>query len=241
MQMVKAKGIPFLLVAVVACALGLVGLAGCSGGTQTAATVGTQSDSAKSIVLSNGLGSDITQVSVNPSGVQGAATALEVEGAWADGSAAQVFIPEENQSAPCDIALTTGSGEYVLHEIDLSAFEEAQVLAEGEVAYLSYEVDGQTVTTLDHENELIAQAKAAEEAAKKAAEEQAKKEAEEAAAKKAEEEAAKKAEEEAAQAEAEAAAAAEEEVYYEEPEVTYEEEAPAQSGDSCVEGGVALR
>ena len=241
MEMVKTKGFALVLAAMLAFACMLVGCsddqAASESGTTEAArvVVGSQAEASKAIILTNGLGVDVTDVGVNVSGSKDEPAVLAVSDAWADGSDAMVFLPEAYEAAPSDLVLTAGKKEFVLHDVDFSAFEDADVMVEEKVAYLSYEVDGKAITTLDHEKDIADKA-----AAEKKAKAEAKKKAE--AEKKAQEEA-----EAAAAAEAEAAAAAEEEVYYEEPaaETYYEEpaaeEAPAQSSDQCIEGGVALR
>lgn len=252
MEMLKKRGAAFMVAALMA---GTLAMAGCgddaaqapsdsqgaavqesSSSVATRAMVGTQAGASKAVVLADNLGADISQASVNVSGSEDEPTMLEIQGTWADGGEAMVFVPEANGEAESDLVLTAGKKEYVLHDVDFSEFDEADVQVEGKVAYLSYEADGQTVSTLEHEKELAEKAKADAEAAEAAAKAQ-----EEA-------EAAAQAEAEAqAAAEAEAQAAAEEPVYeepvYEEPvyEEPVAEEAPAQSGDQCVEGGVQLR
>ena len=249
MEMVKTKGAALVLAMLLAACACM--LAGCSNdapasdsgqkaeSSESRAIVGNQANSSKAIILQNGLGVDISMVGVNVSGSKDQPTVLTVAPAWKQGSDAMVFLPEANASAPSDLVLTADDEEFVLHDVDFSAFDDADVMLEGDVAYLSYELDGQTVTTLDHEKEIADKAaadkKAKAEAKKKAEEEaEAQKQAEEA-----EAEAESAATEEAAPQEEVYEEPAPEETYYEEPVV--EEAAPEQSSDQCIEGGVVLR
>lgn len=175
-----------------------------------------------------------------------AGSRLDIKGRWAHGLTAEVHygVPHYASGA-CNMEINVGNASFVLHNVDFTDIEKAQIKLDESIPYLEYEKDGATVSTLDSE-------KAAREA-EAAAAAQAQVEAEAAAAAQAEAEAAA-----AAQAEAEAAAVAQAEaetqaaeVYYEEPvyeepvyeEPAYEESAAevSQTEDQCVEGGVALR
>ncbi len=218
MEMAKTKGAWLIFVVALAA---MLALAGCSEAPATSDSthhtacaprtiVGTQAGASKAIIVKNGLGAEITMVSVNAAGSKDEPHMLSIGGTWNDDGYVMMFVPAGNETVPSDFVLTTAKREYVLHDVDFSAFEEAIVKKKDKIGYLVYKADGKKVKTLAHEQKLVEKEKAKKEAARVKAE--------------AEAEAA------AAQAEAEAAAAApvEEPVYeqpvYEEP--VYEEPAP---------------
>lgn len=240
MQLVKMKGTRrgCAMAIVAVCLAGMLALTACSNDAQTPSNdasdaasgksgtartlmlAGTQADATKGIVVTNRLGGDIDLVSVKVSDSKDEPTILSLSGLWRDGQDALLFIPASVEKAPSDLVLSIGKKDYVLHDVDFSAFDIAEACLKKKVAYLSYVDGNKEVSTLKHEKDLIAKAEAAK-----------KKKEEEAAKKKAEEEAAAQAAAEAeaaalAQAQAEADAAAYEQPYYEETyyEETYNEQ-----------------
>ena len=218
MEKAKTKGAWLILAMVLA---GMLALAGCTeapasdSSNHTACApktiVGMQAGASKAVIVKNDLGAEITMASVNAVGSKDEPNMLRIGGTWDDGGYVMMFVPAGNETAPSDFVLTTGKREYVLHDVDFSAFDQAIVKKKGKIGYLVYKADGKKVNTLSHEKKLIEQEKAKKEAARVKAEAEA---------------------EAAAQAEAEAAAPAEEpapapEPVYEEPapEVYYEEPA----------------
>lgn len=178
---------------------------------QTDLTVGAESDSAKSIVVGNNLGKTITNIAFVAAGSEAEPEFLMADGEeWADGAIALInYHPSEE--GVYDIIVKCGDEQYTLHGFATEGAEGAAINLEGDIAYLTFEKDGNVISSLADETARAEEAAAAAEAAAEAAA-------------------------------AEAAAA--EEVYYEEP--TYVEPAPtyngpAQTQDSCVEGGVVLR
>lgn len=225
-----SKGISLIAALFALCAL--VFIAGCSGQQGEASSdqseeapaadviVGEESDTTATIMVEDGMGVAITNIAITPTDSKLAPTYLMKEGdAWADGQLAQVFYQDEGDVA-YNIQLTCGEKNYEVHNVELASLEGITLCLQDDVAYVSYESDGETVDTLAAETELHqAELKAQEEA----------------------EAAAAAAAEEAAAAEAEEAAAEDEGSYEEYAQEDYYYEEPAQAEDSCVEGGVQLR
>ena len=226
-RMKEAAAFPVVVLA----AILALALAGCSGGQGASSSSSSASSESGvevveetmtvfgdegangNVVIENGLGSPVTAVIVAPSNASDAAVDLPVQnGPWKAGDSAKIYFAHDGAVSAYDVTLEAGGQAYVLHGIELPKIETATLMLDGAFAYLSYESNGESVSTLAHEQELAA---AAEAAAAEAA-------------------AAEAAAAEAAAAEAAAAEAAANEVYY-------EEQAPAQSSDSCVDGGVVLR
>lgn len=165
-------------------------------------TAGVESSTTKTLVMKNSTGAAISEVAVVAAGAEGEPTFMTVDGGeWADGATIEIYYEAADASA-VDIVLKSGESMYTLHGFNVEGAEEIEALVEGDVAYVTFEKDGNVVSSLADETAWAEEAAAA----------------------------------------AEAAAA--EEVYYEEP--TYVEpaptyNAPAQTQDSCVEGGVVLR
>ncbi|MDO4400847.1 MAG: hypothetical protein Q4D27_07865 [Coriobacteriia bacterium] len=244
MKQVKTKLMVFLAAALMTSAVFL-----CACSEPPASTSGSSSDSdapkaqslqvfgfqaaaMKGIVMTNKLGVDVDSIGVAVVDAKDEPTMLEGS-TWAEGTDALVFVPQANEMAVSNFIVNAGKKQYVLHDIDFSKFDSAELCLDGKIAYLTYVQDGKTRSTLEHENDLIKREKAVKKAKQEAIE--AKKKAEEEAKAKAEAEAAAQA---AAEAEAAAAAQAAQEqqtwvdpnyqepVYYEEPayqEPTYDQ------------------
>lgn len=174
---------------------------------QVDVTAGVKSDTTSSIVMKNSTGVAISEIAVVEAGAEGEPEFMAVDGSeWADGKTVEVFFEAAGTTA-VDVSLKSGDTVYTLHGFNVEGAENIEVLVEGDIAYVTFEKDGNVVSSLADETAWAEEAAAAAEAAA-----------------------------------AEAAAA--EEVYYEQP--TYTESAPtynapAQTQDSCVEGGVVLR
>ena len=209
MKHVKTWRATFALVAICACMMLITACSAVSnpsdsdaekdtaGGGHKMMVIGDQARASQAIVLTNKIG-DITKVAVNVSDSKDEPTLLMTGETWGKDAQALIFIPTQNAQEKSDFVLTVGDKDYVLHEIDFTNIQTGDACLEGKIAYISYAMGGKMMSTLEHENDLIAREKAVKKAQK------AKEEAE----KKAKEEAEKKAAEEAARAEAEAAAAA---------------------------------
>lgn len=181
---------------------------------QADATFGDKADDASVLLVKNSTGKEITAISlVALPTAEGAqpSTLLAVDGSWADGKTA-AFYYKPADSTVLTITLASGEELFTLHSFDVKDAEDIEIFIENGIAYVVCNRDGGEVSTLAQETEIRNAEIAAAEAA-------------------------------AAAAEAEAAAAeeewVEEEYYYYEPEPTYN--APAQSQDQCVDGGVVLR
>ena len=235
MKQVKTKALVFLAAALMASAVSLCacsnppaasdassGDAGATA-TQNLRVFGFQAAAMKGVVITNKLGADVDSIGVAIADAKDEPTMLDGS-AWAQGTDALVFIPQANEVEVSNFIVNAGKKQYVLHDIDFSKFDSAELCLDGKLAYLTYVQEGKTRSTLEHENDLIKREKAVKKAKKEALE--AKKKAEEEAKAKAEAEAAAQA---AAEAEAAAQAAAAQEqqawvdpnyqepVYYEEP------------------------
>lgn len=189
MESAKTKGAWLILAMVLA---GMLALAGCSeapassdSSRHTACApktiVGTQAGASKAIIVKNDLGAEITMASVNAVGSKDEPNMLRIGGTWDDGGYVMMFVPSGNETAPSNFVLTTGKREYVLHDVDFSAFDQAIVKKKGKVGYLVYKAEGKKVNTLVHEEKRAEQEKAKEEAARVKAKAEAEAEAEAAA------------------------------------------------------------
>ena len=161
---------------------------------------GNNSDGASQINIKNETGSSISALEFTTDATVSdiSKSIIDSSSTWENGKTARISYSVAGKAT---ILLTADSKTYVMHNVDVSGVEKATLKLEGEYAYLEFEKDGKTVSTLDDEKAYV---KAQQE--KKEAEEKAKAEAEQKA--KEEEEAKKKAEEEAAAAKAAEEAAA---------------------------------
>ena len=175
--------------------------------------VGQESNTAKTLVAKNTTGKAITSVALGETGSASEdLTSLAVDGgAWADGETAAIYYEPSNVSF-FDIQLACGDEVYTLHNFNFEGVENIEIAMEGDVAYVTFERGGNVVSSLSDEMAIHDEAVAAEQAAAEAA----------------------------AAAEAEAAAA-ETQTYYNDTTTYNAPAAPAQTEDSCVEGGVVLR
>ena len=162
--------------------------------------LGNKSDGVSHIDLKNETGMVISELEFTTDNTVSdlSNNMLDSSKTWENGKTARISY---SNSSKLTILFKGGTLTYVMHDVDISGIEKATLKLDAEYAYLEFEKDGKTVSTLDDEKAYI---KAQQE--KKAAEEKAKAEAEEKA--KEEEEAKQKAEEEAAAKAAEEAAAA---------------------------------
>ncbi|MBO4352290.1 MAG: hypothetical protein J5818_02220 [Eggerthellaceae bacterium] len=176
-------------------------------------TIGQESNTAKTLVMKNATGKTIDTVALGETGTEAdSLISLEIDGGeWADGQTAAIYY-EPTGASFFDIQLTSGEETFMLHNFNFEGVENIEVMMEGDVAYVTFERGGSVVSSLSEEMSIHDEAVALEEAA-------------------------------AAEAEA-LAAEAEAQTYYESTP-TYNEPAPAaqpaQTQDSCVEGGVVLR
>ena len=202
-MLVKKRIVGVLAVAV--SALMLFSLAGCSKGYDI--EIGSKSDNASYIDIKNDTSGAISGIEFSSdSTVSDISNNLMGSDSWENGKTARVYA---QKSASATILVKISGTTKVLHNVDISSVEKATLKLEGDYAYLEYEKDGKTVSTLDDEKAYVkaeqekkeAEAKAKAEAEQKAKEEQEAKE-------KAEQEAKEKAEEEARAAEQAAAAQA---------------------------------
>ena len=232
MRIRTAKG---LFVVITCFCLMLFALAGCGGQSATSSSessassesleasdqavnpdvvIGTDADGAKSIVVTNTTGKTITNVAITESGADVEPVFLMDEGdEWKDGQVAELFYKPVGSDV-YDVQLQCGEETYTLHSFSFAGAENVVVAFGSDVAYVTFDRDGNLVSSLEDE---VARKAAADAAAAEAT-----------------------AAEEAAFAEEYYES---EPVYYEEPQPTYNapSQAPAQSGDQCVDGGVVLR
>ena len=173
-------------------------LSACSKGYD--AEYGNNSDGASQINIKNETGSSISALEFTTDATVSdiSNSIIDSSSTWENGKTARISYSDAGLAA---ILFTADAKTYVMHNVSISGVEKATLKLEGEYAYLEFEKDGKTVSTLDDEKAYV---KAQQE--KKEAEEKAKAEAEQKA--KEEEEAKKKAEEEASAAKAAEEAAA---------------------------------
>lgn len=180
--------------------------------------VGQESNTAKTLVMKNTTGKAITAVALGETGsAPEDLRPLEVDGgSWADGETAAIYYEPSNISF-YDIQLTCGGQVYTLHNFNFDGLEDIEIALEGDVAYVIFERGGDVASSLMDEMAIHDEAVAAEAAAAAEAEAAA-----------------------AAEAAAEAAAT-QEQTYYNDTTTYNTPSAPAQTEDSCVDGGVVLR
>ncbi|MGI6220978.1 MAG: hypothetical protein ACOYIP_03780 [Coriobacteriales bacterium] len=237
----------FAIAIVVAALLGVFALAGCSAGPLV---IGEEAEGTQAIEITNSTEKDITNIAIKNSNSSDYEAGLMGEGTtWAAGQTAtlNVALPEATDPISADdltladddpardillrdswdIQLTFADGSTAeMHNLLVNDIAKAELVADGDAVSMKY-------TSKESGEEVDSKAIEEEYQAAKAAEDEAKAEAE----KKAEEEAAA-----AAAAEAEAAAAAQAQSYsYDYSSGGSGGGSVSQSGDSCVEGGVALR
>ena len=233
--MSKIMGKNLIAIAAAIMLAAFVGLVGCSSQQASSASasasatsekaatqefdvvVGKESNTTKTLIVKNNTGKSINQVALAEAGSEADDFAvLEVEGGeWADGKIAIIYY-EPSSTSSFNIQLTCGEDAYTLHEFNVDGAENIEVTMEGDVAYVTFERDGNVISSLSEEM-AIHDAKVAEE---------------EAAATEAE--AAEEAVEEEYYYE-------DTSTYYEDTSTYDAPAAPAQTEDQCVGGGVVLR
>ena len=172
--------------------------------------LGNKSDGVSHIDLKNETGMVISELEFTTDNTVSdlSNNMLDSSKTWENGKTARISY---TNSSKLTILFKGGTLTYVMHDVDISGIEKATLKLDAEYAYLEFEKDGKTVSTLDDEKAYIKaqqEKKAAEEKAKAEAEEKAKEEEEAKQKAEEEEEAKQKAEEEAAAKAAEEAAAA---------------------------------
>lgn len=113
------------------------------------------SKAAGSLVVENGLGADITFVSVSAAGSQDEPFAMPIEGnTWKKGEKAKLYYGTPTAEVEYQVTVTANGMFYTLHNVKLGSMDEATLLADGGIAYLSYKSGGETLSTLDAEKAL---------------------------------------------------------------------------------------
>lgn len=183
-------------VLVAAMVTGTLGMAGCSGSSSNSSSssascsasssaaaqvadtkaevpsLGSSENGAKSVVLDNQLGVAITNIAVKDASAEEYPAGLIVDGsAWNNGDQRKVYFA--SAEAAQDVSITVGETVYELHNVDLASLEEAKIMVQDGIAYLSYQKNGATETTLAAEQDYAAQQQAAAEEAQRQAEEEA--------------------------------------------------------------------
>lgn len=185
-----------LCVSVALAFAGTATLAGCSSADYT---MGTQSQDATTVTITNDMGKSIIGIAVKESAEKSYGDVMEPKDSMLADASTTVYFDIADTSKRYDVKIDCDDGSlYELHKIKLANVQDATLKVEGQIAYAVYtsKATGKEINTLEKEKGLIESKKKAEEeatakaAAKKAAKAAAKKKAaEEAAAKKAAEEA----------------------------------------------------
>ena len=230
----KVMGKNLIAIAAAFMLAAFIGLVGCSSQQASSASssatsekaatqefdvvVGKESNTAKTLIVKNNTGKSISQVAFAEAGSEvDDYVVLEVEGGeWADGKTAMIYFEPSNTNS-FNIQLTCGEDAYTLHEFNVDGAENIEVTLEGDVAYVTFERDGNVISSLSEET-AIHDAKVAEEEAAAAE--------------------AEAAEEEAVEEEYYYEDTS---TYYEDTSTYNAPAAPAQNEDQCVGGGVVLR
>lgn len=130
----------------------------------TGLLIGDNSGSARSLVLTNEMGGDITALSVATVGSSDEPRALAIPGGkWANGEKATVFYGKGDSRSTYELTITVGESTYTLHNLTLSSIEEASLHTDGTFGYLTYSSGGTVVSTLGTEKGIAAMANSNEE------------------------------------------------------------------------------
>lgn len=183
-------------------------------------TIGEEVEGALDVLFLNDTGAEITSFGIVPGAAADETVELmAADATWPVAKEARVFA-EAASGDLLTLTFTSGGVQYQLHDVDFGALDEASIMLEDDVAYLSFDQDGNAMSTLQQEYDIAHPAAVEDQVVDEAVEQGADEAVDEGAAYE--------------------EPAYEEPVADEEPTVTYYEEDPAvdeapdQSEDACV-------
>ncbi len=137
--------------------------------------IGKESSEVSALEIKNSTGRAIGGVQAKGAAAEGDFLALEIaDGEWADGALAAVYF-EPVDSSVFTIQIVCDGQTFTLHNVDVSDLADAEVVIEGDIAYITANRGEEAINTLEEEKSIheaevaAAEAAAAEAAAAEAA------------------------------------------------------------------------
>lgn len=119
------------------------------------AAFGTKSATTVDILFTNQTGAPITALSATPTVTADSARNLMADSDQiAAGKSARVYLEPVGQETFTLTFLCNGV-PYALHDVDFSRITEASICLEGDVAYLTTTIDGNAISTLQQEYDIV--------------------------------------------------------------------------------------
>lgn len=125
-------------------------------------TLGEPSDTALNIVFTNETGQELIDIAVIPAGsadsvdsADGSVFLMADEETLGAGEQVSVYVePTEGQSL-YDVVILIGEQRFALHNVDFANWDEAIIRIDGDVAYLEILLNGEPVSTLREEYDIV--------------------------------------------------------------------------------------
>ena len=115
---------------------------------------GDQTATAQKFVVKNETGATIATLVALPASGEGQPVAIMKSGEWLPAGEQATLYIDSAVGNPINMSFLVGTEERQLHNVDMARLGEASIKLEGDVAYLTAQVDGNPVSTLQEEMDL---------------------------------------------------------------------------------------